>query len=61
MSASSLTLKELIERLQECHAKLGNHPEVRVRFESAGYLDDEGGTNLSETEIEYIQRLVVIR
>jgi hypothetical protein len=56
-----MNLTELIERLQEAHAALGNHPNARVRFESAGRLDDEGGTSLHDIEIEPAHQLVVIR
>lgn len=56
-----MNLLELIERLQEAHAKLGNHPAVKVRFESSGSLDDEGGTSISDVEVEPLFQLVVIR
>lgn len=47
-----MNLIELIERLQEAHAKLGNYADTRVRFEVAGQLDDEGATTISAVEIE---------
>jgi hypothetical protein len=57
-----MNLPELIERLQEAHAALGNHPNAQVRFEMAGdRLDDEGGTSLHAIEIEPAHQLVVIR
>ena len=56
-----MKLLELIEALQEAHAKLGNHPNVTVRFESAGVLDDEGGTILSGVEVYPFPQMVVIR
>lgn len=55
-----MNLVELIERLQEAHAKLGNYADTRVRFESAGRLDDEGGTTISSVEVEPAFQLVVI-
>ena len=56
-----MNLLELIERLQEAHAKLGNYADTQVRFESAGRLDDEGGTTISGVEVEPAFQLVVIR
>lgn len=47
-----MNLLELIERLQEARAKLGNHPNVTVRFQLNGLLDDEQGTRIHEVEIE---------
>ena len=35
MNSNQYTLSELIERLQEEHAKLGNHPFVRVGFSTS--------------------------
>lgn len=32
MKAPQYTVLELIERLREEHAKLGNHPSVRIAF-----------------------------
>jgi hypothetical protein len=56
-----MNLLELIQRLQEAHAQLGNYADTQVRFESAGSLDDEGGTPISGVEIESAFQLVVIR
>jgi hypothetical protein len=56
-----MNLIELIERLQEAHAKFGNHPNVTVRFESAGQLDEEGGSNISGVEIVPPAQMIVIR
>lgn len=56
-----MNLLELIQRLQEAHAQLGNYPDAQVRFESAGFLDDEGGTSLNDVEVEPSFQLVVIR
>jgi hypothetical protein len=56
-----MNLVELIERLQEAHAFLGNYPDTQVRFESAGTLDDEGGTIISGVEVEAAHLLIVIR
>jgi len=38
MNSNQYTLSELIERLQEEHAKLGNHPSVQVGF--CSYVDE---------------------
>ena len=35
MKAPQYTALELIERLQEEHAKLGNHPNVQIEFSTA--------------------------
>lgn len=35
MKAPQYTALELIERLQEEHAKLGNHPLVQIKFSIA--------------------------
>jgi len=35
MKAPQYTVLELIERLQEEHAKLGNHPSVGVKFSTS--------------------------
>ena len=35
MKAPQYTALELIERLQEEHAKLGNHPNVQITFSTA--------------------------
>lgn len=56
-----MNLLELIERLQEAHAQLGNYADTQVRFESAGQLDDEGSTSISGVTIEPAFQLVVIR
>ena len=56
-----MNLIELIEKLQEAHALLGNYAATKVRFESAGVLDDEGGTDISVIEIEPALQLVVMR
>ena len=56
-----MNLLELIQRLQEAHAKLGNYADTHVRFESAGKLDNEGGTTISGVEVEPAFQLVVIR
>lgn len=56
-----MNLLELIERLQEAHAQLGNYSDTQVRFESAGHLDDEGGTTISGVEVEAAFQLIVIR
>jgi len=56
-----MNLIELIERLQEAHAQLGNYPDTQVRFELAGTLDDEGGTIISGVEVEAAHQLIVIR
>lgn len=53
-------LLELIERLQAAHAQLGNHPNVTVRFQLNGLLDDEQGTRIHEVEIERRTQQVVI-
>jgi len=34
MKPPQYTVLELIERLQEEHAKLGNHPSVKIEFSS---------------------------
>lgn len=56
-----MNLLELIERLQEAHAQLGNYSNTQVRFESTGVLDDEGGTTISKVEVEAGGQLIVIR
>jgi hypothetical protein len=55
-----MNLIELIERLQEAHAQLGNYPDTHVRFET-DWLDDEGGTTISGVEVEAAHQLIVIR
>lgn len=57
----TMNLLELMERLQEAHAQLGNYSDTQVRFESAGHLDDEGGTTISGVEVEAAHQLIVIR
>jgi hypothetical protein len=56
-----MNLPELIERLQEAHAMLGNYADTQVRFECCDLLDDEGGTPLHEIEVDQGNQLVVIR
>lgn len=55
-----MNLFELIERLQAAHAQLGNHPNVTVRFQLSGLLDDEQGTTIHGVEIERRTQQVVI-
>lgn len=57
-----LNLPELIERLQEAHAKLGNHPNAQVRIQwGAGLTDDDYGTTITGIDVEPAEQLVVIR
>jgi hypothetical protein len=57
-----MNLPELIERLQEAHAALGNQPNAQVRIEwGAGLTDDDYGTTITGIEIEAANQLVVIR
>ena len=51
MKSQQYTVLELIERLQEEHAKVGNHPLVRVNFSPKA---DEVKAHIPATSPPYI-------